>query len=150
MNAQFGDSYAQSVAKDFVFDQLGGRTVERALADGVDAKVVWRARLRHLQGAAESALRRRPKEPEQARGVDLVPGVTLRITRPCGPTGAVKACPVYLRDNSSMCRRASSPSTVSATCPRTSAQSWGSSPWISTVMRGRERRSWPAAAAVRC
>ncbi len=43
MNAQFGDVYAQSVAKDFVFDNLGGRTVERALADGVDAKVVWRA-----------------------------------------------------------------------------------------------------------
>ena len=43
MNAQFGDGYAQSVAKDFVFDKLGGRTVERALADGVDAKAVWRA-----------------------------------------------------------------------------------------------------------
>jgi hypothetical protein len=43
MSAQFGDAYAQSVAKDFVFDQLGGRTVERALADGVDAKTVWRA-----------------------------------------------------------------------------------------------------------
>jgi hypothetical protein len=43
MNAQFGDVYAQSVAKDFVFDQLGGRTVERALADGVDPKAVWRA-----------------------------------------------------------------------------------------------------------
>jgi hypothetical protein len=43
MNAQFGDAYAQSVAKDFVFDQLGGRTVERALADGVGAKVVWQA-----------------------------------------------------------------------------------------------------------
>ena len=43
MNAQFGDAYAQSVAKDFVFGQLDGRTVERALADGVDVKVVWRA-----------------------------------------------------------------------------------------------------------
>jgi hypothetical protein len=43
MNTQFGDVYTQSVAKDFVFDQLGGRTVERALADGVDAKVVWQA-----------------------------------------------------------------------------------------------------------
>jgi Protein of unknown function (DUF3046) len=43
MTAQFGDAYAQSVAKDFVLDGLGGRTVERALADGVDAKVVWRA-----------------------------------------------------------------------------------------------------------
>jgi hypothetical protein len=43
MRAQFGDAYSQSVAKDFVFDQLGGRTVERALADGIDVKVVWRA-----------------------------------------------------------------------------------------------------------
>jgi Protein of unknown function (DUF3046) len=43
MRAQFGDVYAQSVAKDFVFDKLGGRTIERALADGVDAKAVWRA-----------------------------------------------------------------------------------------------------------
>ncbi len=43
MRAQFGDTYAQSVAKDYVFDELGGRTVERALADGEDAKVIWRA-----------------------------------------------------------------------------------------------------------
>ena len=43
MRAQFGEVYAQSVAKDFVFDQLGGRTVDRALADGLDPKVVWRA-----------------------------------------------------------------------------------------------------------
>jgi hypothetical protein len=43
MRTQFGDAYAQSVAKDFVFDNLGGRTVERALEDGMDAKIVWRA-----------------------------------------------------------------------------------------------------------
>jgi hypothetical protein len=43
MRTQFGDVYAQSVAKDFVFAKLGGRTIERALADGEDAKVVWRA-----------------------------------------------------------------------------------------------------------
>jgi len=43
MRAQFGDVYAQSVAKDYVFAKLGGRTIERALADGEDAKVVWRA-----------------------------------------------------------------------------------------------------------
>jgi len=43
MSAQFGEAYAQSVAKDYVFANLGGRTVERALADGVDAKLVWRA-----------------------------------------------------------------------------------------------------------
>jgi hypothetical protein len=43
MRAQFGDVYAQSVAKDYVFASLGDRTVERALADGEDVKVVWRA-----------------------------------------------------------------------------------------------------------
>jgi hypothetical protein len=43
MKDQFGEVYAQSLAKDFVFGNLGGRTVERALADGVDAKLVWRA-----------------------------------------------------------------------------------------------------------
>jgi Protein of unknown function (DUF3046) len=42
MRAQFGEVYAQSLAKDFVFGNLGERTVERALSDGVDAKVVWR------------------------------------------------------------------------------------------------------------
>lgn len=42
MRAQFGDVYAQSVAKDYVFEKLGGRTIDRALADGEDAKVVWR------------------------------------------------------------------------------------------------------------
>ena len=29
MRAQFGDVYAQSVAKDYVFDKLGDRTIER-------------------------------------------------------------------------------------------------------------------------
>jgi len=43
MRVQFGETYAQSVAKDFVFGQLGGRTIECALADGEDAKLVWRA-----------------------------------------------------------------------------------------------------------
>jgi hypothetical protein len=43
MRAQFGDTYAASVAKDHVFAELGDRTVERALAEGEDAKTVWRA-----------------------------------------------------------------------------------------------------------
>lgn len=43
MNKQFGEVYAQSLAKDFVFGNLGGRTVERALADGIDTKVIWRS-----------------------------------------------------------------------------------------------------------
>lgn len=43
MRAQFGDTYADSVAKDYVIASLGGRTVNKALADGEDAKIVWRA-----------------------------------------------------------------------------------------------------------
>jgi hypothetical protein len=43
MRAQFGDTYAASVAKDHVFAELGDRTVEQALADGEDAKTLWRA-----------------------------------------------------------------------------------------------------------
>jgi len=43
MRAQFGEAYAESVAKDYVLSGLGGRTVNKALADGEDAKVVWRA-----------------------------------------------------------------------------------------------------------
>jgi hypothetical protein len=43
MTAQFGAVYAQSVAKDYVLAGLGGRTVERALADGADVKAVWSA-----------------------------------------------------------------------------------------------------------
>ena len=43
MSEHFGDGYAESVAKDYVLSGLGGRTVNKALADGEDAKVVWRA-----------------------------------------------------------------------------------------------------------
>jgi hypothetical protein len=43
MRAQFGDVYAESLAKDYVLSNLGERTVNKALADGEDAKVVWRA-----------------------------------------------------------------------------------------------------------
>ena len=43
MREQFGDSYAASVARDFVLAGLGGRTAEQALADGVEPKAVWLA-----------------------------------------------------------------------------------------------------------
>lgn len=43
MRAQFGDTYAASVAKDYVLAGVGGRTVEQALADGVDPKLIWQA-----------------------------------------------------------------------------------------------------------
>lgn len=43
MRASFGDGYADSIARDQVLPTLSGRTVEQALADGEDAKTVWRA-----------------------------------------------------------------------------------------------------------
>jgi Protein of unknown function (DUF3046) len=43
MNRQFGDAYAESVARDHVVAGLGGRTVAAALAAGDDPKDVWRA-----------------------------------------------------------------------------------------------------------
>jgi Protein of unknown function (DUF3046) len=43
MNQQFGEAYAASVAKDYVLAELGGRTVEQALAEGEPAKKVWAA-----------------------------------------------------------------------------------------------------------
>jgi hypothetical protein len=42
MTAQFGEVYAESVAKDYVIAALGDRTVNQALADGEDVKAVWR------------------------------------------------------------------------------------------------------------
>jgi hypothetical protein len=43
MRQQFGEGYAESVAKDYVLAELGGRTVEQALDDGEPAKKVWQA-----------------------------------------------------------------------------------------------------------
>ena len=43
MDTRFGDSYARSYAADQVLATLGSRTVLQALADGEDAKHVWRA-----------------------------------------------------------------------------------------------------------
>ena len=43
MRQQFGDAYAESVAKDHVMAALDGRTIEQALADGEPAKRVWQA-----------------------------------------------------------------------------------------------------------
>ena len=41
MRDQFGETYADSVAKDYVLSSLGGRTVNGALEAGVDTKQVW-------------------------------------------------------------------------------------------------------------
>ena len=38
----FGPAYAASVAHDQVLPELGGRTINQALAEGEDTAVVWR------------------------------------------------------------------------------------------------------------
>lgn len=43
MYRHFGEAYAESFARDYVLESLGSRPVEKALADGYDAKEVWRA-----------------------------------------------------------------------------------------------------------
>ena len=43
MRAQFGESYADSVAKDQALTGLGGRTAAQALAEGTEPQQVWRA-----------------------------------------------------------------------------------------------------------
>ena len=43
MERRFGVSYARSYATDMVLAELGSRTVLQALAQGDDAKFVWRA-----------------------------------------------------------------------------------------------------------
>ena len=42
MTNQFGSAYARSVAADFRLPTLGA-TVDQAIADGIDPKLVWRA-----------------------------------------------------------------------------------------------------------
>jgi hypothetical protein len=43
MEQHLGPDYARSYAHDQVLPQLSGRTVDEALSDGEDAKLVWRA-----------------------------------------------------------------------------------------------------------
>jgi hypothetical protein len=43
LNATFGPAYAPSVASDQILAELGGRTVNQALEDGVPVATVWRA-----------------------------------------------------------------------------------------------------------
>jgi hypothetical protein len=43
MEGEFGDVRAASLARDHVFAQLGGRTVDDALEAGIDPREVWLA-----------------------------------------------------------------------------------------------------------
>jgi hypothetical protein len=42
LDETFGPAYAASVAHDQVLPELDGRTIEQALAEGMDIAAVWR------------------------------------------------------------------------------------------------------------
>ena len=39
----FGRTYARSMATDHSFAELGDRTIDQAVADGIDTTTIWRA-----------------------------------------------------------------------------------------------------------
>ncbi|GIE09238.1 DUF3046 domain-containing protein [Paractinoplanes ferrugineus] len=43
LDQAFGGTYARSLATDHSFSGLGDRTIEQAIADGVDTATIWRA-----------------------------------------------------------------------------------------------------------
>lgn len=43
LESVLGPAYAHSWASDIVVAELGGRTVDQAIADGIDTVVIWRA-----------------------------------------------------------------------------------------------------------
>lgn len=46
LNEHFGDDWAPSYSKDIVLAELGGQTVEQALAMGMEPVDIWRAVVR--------------------------------------------------------------------------------------------------------
>ena len=47
LTEHFGADWAPSYAKDFVLAELGGQTIDQALAMGMEPADIWRAVLRH-------------------------------------------------------------------------------------------------------
>lgn len=57
MEQVFGAAYAASVAADQVIPQLGGRTIDEAIAAGEDTATVWRAVCQAYSDRVPSKLR---------------------------------------------------------------------------------------------
>lgn len=53
----FGAAYARSMAADHSFADLGDRTIEQSIADGVDTTTIWRAVVAAYPDRVPSGLR---------------------------------------------------------------------------------------------
>ena len=47
LTEHFGSDWAPSYARDMVLSELGGQTIEAALAMGMEPSDIWRAVVRH-------------------------------------------------------------------------------------------------------
>jgi hypothetical protein len=41
MSDEFGEAYGRVLARDLVLGEVGGRTAEQAIRDGVDTREIW-------------------------------------------------------------------------------------------------------------
>jgi hypothetical protein len=53
----FGAAYARSLAADHSFADLGGRTIDEAIAQGVETNTIWRAVIDAYPDRVPSGLR---------------------------------------------------------------------------------------------
>ena len=97
MRAEFGEAYAESVAKDYVLSGLGDRTVNKALADGEDAKVIWRAVCDTFN--IPESLRYKSRTRHLERSVGSTPAATVSRSRPGHAAGRFASA----RSNESAC-----------------------------------------------
>ncbi|GAA0457104.1 hypothetical protein Ade02nite_06120 [Paractinoplanes deccanensis] len=57
LERSFGSAYARSIAADHSFAALGDRTIDQAIADGVDTATIWRAVVGAYPDRVPSSLR---------------------------------------------------------------------------------------------
>jgi len=43
LDEAFGPAYTRSLARDQAFSELGGRTIDEAIAHGIETATIWRA-----------------------------------------------------------------------------------------------------------
>jgi len=57
LDRSFGSGYARSFAADHTFAELGGRTIDQAIAHGVETATIWRAVVAAYPDRVPSGLR---------------------------------------------------------------------------------------------